>query len=892
MNSLFGLRRVVFTLVCALALTFGHSQLLNAQSESSATLSGAVLDARGSAIPNAPVTLKSETSNLIRKTTTGSDGRFSIPGLPQGSYTVEVSFAGFQQFSRKGVKVSASGSNDLPISLSVASINEEITVSADDSTSVASQLAPVKALLDEGSARSEITNTYIRDFTSPMTDFTEIMQAAPGTFSVSPNGVGLGQSNTSFRGFIDGDYTISYDGIPFEDTNSPTHHSWAFFPAPSIGGVDFDRSPGTASDVGPTNYGGSIHLLSPQLPVNQLFRVSESYGSYNSNLVDGEYNSGLFGGKNPKANLWFDGHNMQSDGYETYNNQQRTAGAVKFTYKFSDKTFLTIDANEVILDSNNSGNSPTREQLAEFGKNYYLDGTEFLSDGKTVDAQWYKFANYHVPTTFDYAGLNKDLGHGWKLENKIYTYAYSNHEHYNNSVNPSTIIDTFATNYFGTTTYYGTIVPLKGAIDKMNQYIHDGDILSVSASSKYGVFRTGLWFEYASTNRYQIESDPLTWVHYTTSTPITGPLAGIKFHENFWTNSAQPFAEYQFVGIPKWTITLGVKDAYYNMSLKQFADNGKIVGDLCNTAVPPVCAPYVTNDAGYNSWLPSFEANYRIMPNWSAYVQYGMGSVIPPSSVFDVNETVTAKNKNTGVSVLPKPQVASTYQGGSVLKLHNVSVDADYYYIHFQNAYISTPVANSYTYDTTPPSNSQGVEAEGNVALTHGLSLFLNGTLASAKYESYAGNAAQLLAPTPVWWVASAPKNTSTEGLTYQNKNWDLGFINKRVGPQWNDNTGPTTNLTQTNIPVIHQAIPINPFSVANIFLNYTVRSGSRWDQSKIKLSFNNLFNDNNIVGVTAANPGTSVTNQFTANGNDQLTTVPGRSVMVTFQLGFSPKEK
>jgi iron complex outermembrane receptor protein len=55
-----------------------------------------------------------------------------------------------------------------------------------------------------------------------MTDFAEVMQVAPGTFSVSPNGVGLGQSNTSFRGFIDGDFTITYDGIPFEDTNDLT----------------------------------------------------------------------------------------------------------------------------------------------------------------------------------------------------------------------------------------------------------------------------------------------------------------------------------------------------------------------------------------------------------------------------------------------------------------------------------------------------------------------------------------------------------------------------------------------------------------------------------------------------------------------------------------------
>jgi len=84
----------------------------------------------------------------------------------------------------------------------------------------------------------------------------------------------------------------------------------------------------------------------------------------------------------------------------------------------------------------------------------------------------------------------------------------------------------------------------------MNQYIHAGDILTASSASKYGVFRTGFWYEYAGTNRYQIEADPVTWVDY--ASPTKGAVAGIKFHESFWTNSVQPFAEFQLVGPSRW----------------------------------------------------------------------------------------------------------------------------------------------------------------------------------------------------------------------------------------------------------------------------------------------------------------------------------------------------
>ena len=119
----------------------------------------------------------------------------------------------------------------------MASVAEEVRVEAGENASIAAQLASVKAPLDAASARTEITNLYIRNFASPVTDFTDVVQAAPGTFSVSPNGIGLGQANTFYRGFADGDYTITYDGIPFEDTNTPSHHSWAFFPGPTLGGA-------------------------------------------------------------------------------------------------------------------------------------------------------------------------------------------------------------------------------------------------------------------------------------------------------------------------------------------------------------------------------------------------------------------------------------------------------------------------------------------------------------------------------------------------------------------------------------------------------------------------------------------------------------------------------
>ncbi len=127
------------------------------------------------------------------------------------------------------------------LTMKISAVLEEVTVNA-GVDSVAVQTAPSGAFLEARSAQSLVSNTYIENFTSPVADYGEIVQIVPGAFTTSST-ARIGQSKTYFRGFPDGDYNIDFDGIPFYDTNTPTHHSWSFFPVEWIGGVDFDRGP-------------------------------------------------------------------------------------------------------------------------------------------------------------------------------------------------------------------------------------------------------------------------------------------------------------------------------------------------------------------------------------------------------------------------------------------------------------------------------------------------------------------------------------------------------------------------------------------------------------------------------------------------------------------------
>ena len=82
----------------------------------------------------------------------------------------------------------------------------------------------------------------------------------------------------------------------------------------------------------------------------------------------------------------------------------------------------------------------------------------------------------------------------------------------------------------------------------------------------------------------------------------------------------------------------------------------------------------------------------------------------------------------------------------------------------------------------------------------------------------------------------------------------------------------------------IHQAIPIDPFNITNLFVNYTLRGSSKLSQSRIRLAVNNLTDSHAITAVTPA----STKSNAPAPG-DILTLMAGRSVSVSFTVGFSP---
>ena len=869
-------------------LLFGAAAF--SQTTPTAKVTGIVTDSLGAQVAHANVVLHTEKSKVTQSTKTDAAGHFSFDVPAPANVELDADAPGFATTQKLNVIVGEGTTVDVAMALRVSNINEQVTVEADATHSVAAALAPMDALLDETSARTEITSAMIKNFMSPVADYGEAVEMAPGTFTTNGNGVGLGQSKTNFRGFPDGDYDIKFDGIPWSDTNSVSHHSWAFFPSQFLGGIDFDRSPGTASTIGYAPFGGSINLLSRPFSPVQNIRGGFSYGSFNTKLFDAEYDSGNFGPSH-KFSLNADVHHLGSDGYQTFNFQTRNAGDIQVQYKLSDRTVLTGFSSVIWLDANTPNFAATRCQMYGAGANYACTGANapfagsginfYLTDNSDpTNYLDYQYNYYHVPTDFEYVGVHKEFGHGFLLDIKPYTYNYDNSEKYSNAVSITAAVCNVAKNPCG--------------VDKYNSYRTYGETSQLSQVSKFGILRAGMWYSWSNTNRHQAPSDPLT--NWTDS-------ALPNFSETYVQDSYQPFAEYEFHPTSKLLVTPGVKLSYYTIGTKQFADNGGKIGGLGGTNP----AAFIANGGSYLSVLPSVAANYHIHNNWSVYAQYATGTITPPTSTFDFTQSATG----TPVSTLPEQQKTTTYQTGTVLKLKRVTLDVSYFHVHFGSGYSSfTPLdTGEPVYYQTSPSVTQGVEAESNISMTHGFSLYLNASYDNAKYigstTTYCTSSAKgctsatpaLTTPTPNGlFVANTPSDILTEGLTYQHKAFDLGIFNKTVGTQRLDDSG------------FHNEATISPFTLTNLFFNYTIRGNNRFNNTKLRLSFNNLFDEHNITGTSLASKataatltanGTSYADPFNANfavapvsGSDAITILPGRSVIFSATFGFGPTHR
>ena len=96
------------------------------------TILGTVTDPSGAVVTGATVKVKNLGTGLERTTVTSSDGSYSVPELPIGSYSVTVTQTGFKTFVATAVPVNVATERRVDAALKTGAVTTQVEVSAED----------------------------------------------------------------------------------------------------------------------------------------------------------------------------------------------------------------------------------------------------------------------------------------------------------------------------------------------------------------------------------------------------------------------------------------------------------------------------------------------------------------------------------------------------------------------------------------------------------------------------------------------------------------------------------------------------------------------------------------------------------------------------------------
>jgi hypothetical protein len=141
---------------------------------------GTVTDASQAAVPRAAVTVIHQETNLAREATTRRDGSYGFVDAMPGTYTVRVVLAGFREYLKKDVPVSASTVARVDVRLEVGALSEAVTVQSE------------RALLqtDTGDLHTELQSEEITNLPlGGYRNYQALLNLVPGTTTPPPSGM-------------------------------------------------------------------------------------------------------------------------------------------------------------------------------------------------------------------------------------------------------------------------------------------------------------------------------------------------------------------------------------------------------------------------------------------------------------------------------------------------------------------------------------------------------------------------------------------------------------------------------------------------------------------------------------------------------------------------------
>jgi iron complex outermembrane receptor protein len=691
----------------------------------------------------------------------------------------------------------------------------------------AMQVAPSAPPLNATEPTSVIQKEFIQNNIVPLASFDDIIKFMPSVWDQSPNGPGLGKSETlSLRGFQDGQFNITFDGIPFGDATDLHHTSSALFIAHDVGEAQIDRGPGTASTIGNATFGGTMAFSTKQ-PLDELtVNLYGTYGSYST----GGYGFEIDTGNGDLGRGFFDIQRENSNGYLTYATEDRTNFMFKHEIGIGDSISVTTQASyNHAFEYTTQG--ATLANIQAFGPNFGLN-----NNPNTQAYYGYQPSNYY--SDFEYIKIKADLGDDWKLQNTVYTDSFEHSYIESKDASDTNPADNGLT-YYNALGAKLTAQTNAAKADVPGKYTDAffrafGDVARVTRDFSFGELQAGMWIERNDDHRWSYQTD-LTQGNIPVNTKYGTPYS-YNFKDSLTTY--QPYVEFDWEALPGLTVTPGVR----------YVDFVRDLDAVENKTKPPAPANFTES---WGTALPSISARYNIQDNWTAYIQAAQGFLAPPISVLEVSTNPTSV----------APEETWNYQAGTTAHLSDMVLGLDVYYIDFSNYITTLTVGGISTYYNGGGAIYQGAETELQYIFGNGFSLYGNGSYNKAQYKGTHVD----LALTPQW--------TAAAGILYDDKQGPyFSVIAKWIGARYGNDLA-ADGVTHAN------SVGLEPYVSADFAGGWRFSHPTSWVKDfSISLKVSNIFDNRKINGYAGTQSATPA-NLYWTN--------PGRSEFLNLSVSF-----
>jgi hypothetical protein len=186
-------------------------------------ISGTVTDNNGAVVPNAHLTLTSTSTGSQLSTDTNTNGVYIFPGLNVGTYDLTATASGFGTYVQKGLVVNVSQTLRADVSLTVGSVQQTVTVTAN----------ALQVQADSNVVSTLINSEQISEIATENRNFAALAALGLGVSSALPS------NNTPTS--VASNFTISVNGL------RQSHNIWLI-----DGGEADDRGGAGGMDIMPS----------------------------------------------------------------------------------------------------------------------------------------------------------------------------------------------------------------------------------------------------------------------------------------------------------------------------------------------------------------------------------------------------------------------------------------------------------------------------------------------------------------------------------------------------------------------------------------------------------------------------------------------------------------